>query len=64
MRNEEHFDALRHAMRQDFEWVRLEGCPDVADGLPLYKLMEGFVMQISSFEVYRDSVQLYAFVAN
>jgi len=51
-------------MRQDFEWVRLEGCPDVADGLPLYKLMEGFVMQISSFEVYRDSVQLYAFVAN
>ena len=61
MRNEEHFDALQHAMRQDFEWVKPEGCPD---GLPLYKLMEGFVMQISSFEVYRDSVQLYAFVAN
>jgi hypothetical protein len=64
VRIEEHFDALQHAMRQDFEWVRPEGCPDAADGLPLYKLIEGFVMQIPSFEVYGDSVQLYAFVAN
>ena len=38
VRNEEHFDALQYAMRQDFEWVRPEGCPDC---LPLYKLMKG-----------------------
>ncbi|XP_062200860.1 uncharacterized protein LOC133903478 [Phragmites australis] len=48
VRNEEHFDPLRHAMRQDFEWVRPEGCPD---GLPLYRLMKGdcqrLAMQVS-----------------
>ncbi|KAK3157494.1 hypothetical protein QOZ80_2AG0123280 [Eleusine coracana subsp. coracana] len=51
LRNEEHFDALRSAMRHDFEWVRPEGCPD---GLPLYRLMKGdcqrLAMQISCFQ--------------
>ncbi|ONM35895.1 nitroreductase family protein [Zea mays] len=51
VRNEEHFDALQRAMRQDFEWVQPEGCPD---GLPLYRLMKGdcqkFAMQISCFQ--------------
>ncbi|KAJ1270714.1 hypothetical protein BS78_06G073100 [Paspalum vaginatum] len=51
VRNEEHFDALKHAMRQDFEWVRSEGCPD---GLPLYRLMKGdcqkLAMQISCLQ--------------
>ncbi|TVU31257.1 hypothetical protein EJB05_22938, partial [Eragrostis curvula] len=51
LRNEEHFDALRSAMRQDFEWVRPEGCPD---GLPLYRLVKGdcqrLAMQISCFQ--------------
>jgi hypothetical protein len=55
VRNEEHFDALQHAMRQDFEWVKPEGCPD---GLPLYRLMRGdcqkFAMQVSCFQVYGD----------
>ena len=53
VRNEEHFGALQRAMRQDFEWVRPEGCPD---GLPLYRLMKGdcqrLAMQISCFQVY------------
>jgi SagB-type dehydrogenase family enzyme len=52
VRNEEHFDALRHAMSQDFEWARPEGCPD---GLPLYRLFEGdletLAMQISCSQV-------------
>ncbi|KAF8723095.1 hypothetical protein HU200_022248 [Digitaria exilis] len=51
VRNEEHFGALQRAMRQDFEWVRPEGCPD---GLPLYRLMKGdcqrLSMQISCFQ--------------
>ncbi|KAF7077581.1 hypothetical protein CFC21_082118 [Triticum aestivum] len=51
VRNEEHFDTLRHAMRQDFEWARPEGCPD---GLPLYRLMKGdcqrLAMQISCMQ--------------
>ncbi|CAL4917173.1 unnamed protein product [Urochloa decumbens] len=51
VRNEEHFGALQRAMRQDFEWVRPEGCPD---GLPLYRLMKGdcqrVAMQISCFQ--------------
>ncbi|KAB8112292.1 hypothetical protein EE612_050449 [Oryza sativa] len=51
VRNEEHFDMLRRAMRQDFEWERPEGCPD---GLPLYRLMKGdcqqIAMQISCFQ--------------
>ncbi|XP_039830274.1 uncharacterized protein LOC120691294 isoform X3 [Panicum virgatum] len=51
VRNEEHFGALQRAMRQDFEWVRPEGCPD---GLPLYRLMKGdcqrLAMQISCFQ--------------
>ncbi|WVZ85378.1 hypothetical protein U9M48_032314 [Paspalum notatum var. saurae] len=51
VRNEEHFDALKHAMRQDFEWVRPEGCPN---GLPLYQLMKGdcqrLAMQISCLQ--------------
>ncbi|KAL5230686.1 hypothetical protein ABZP36_029462 [Zizania latifolia] len=51
VRNEEHFDTLRSAMRQDFEWARPEGCPD---GLPLYRLMKGdcqrLAMQISCFQ--------------
>ncbi|KAL6851865.1 hypothetical protein ACP4OV_020050 [Aristida adscensionis] len=51
VRNEEHFDALRRATRQDFEWVKPEGCPD---GLPLYRLMKGdcqrLAMQISCFQ--------------
>ncbi|CAD6235639.1 unnamed protein product [Miscanthus lutarioriparius] len=51
VRNEEHFDALQHAMRQDFEWVKPEGCPD---GLPLYRLMKGdcqkLAMQVSCFQ--------------
>ncbi|GJN20519.1 hypothetical protein PR202_gb07908 [Eleusine coracana subsp. coracana] len=51
LRNKEHFDALRSAMRHDFEWVRPEGCPD---GLPLYRLMKGdcqrLAMQISCFQ--------------
>lgn len=56
VRNQEHFDALRSAMRQDFEWVRPEGCPD---GLPLYRLMKGdcqrLAMQISCFQVFEDA---------
>uniref|UniRef100_A0A453N2Q5 Nitroreductase domain-containing protein n=1 Tax=Aegilops tauschii subsp. strangulata TaxID=200361 RepID=A0A453N2Q5_AEGTS len=51
VRNEEHFDTLRNAMRQDFEWARPEGCPD---GLPLYRLMKGdcqrLAMQISCMQ--------------
>lgn len=51
VRNEEHLDKLRRAMRQDFEWARPEGCPD---GLPLYRLMEGdcqrLAMQISCLQ--------------
>ncbi|CAN6310783.1 unnamed protein product [Urochloa humidicola] len=51
VRNEEHFGALQRAMRQDFEWVRPEACPD---GLPLYRLMKGdcqrLAMQISCFQ--------------
>lgn len=35
VRNEEHFNQLRLAMRTEFEWARPEGCPD---GLPLYRL--------------------------
>ncbi|KAK8939872.1 hypothetical protein KSP40_PGU014106 [Platanthera guangdongensis] len=38
VRNEEHFDRLRGAMRTEFEWGRREGCPD---GLPLYRLAAG-----------------------
>ncbi|XP_078448060.1 nitroreductase family protein [Wolffia australiana] len=38
VRNEEHFDSLRSAMRAQFEWVKPEGCPD---GLPLYRLAAG-----------------------
>jgi len=45
-------------MRQDFEWVRPEGCPDAADGLPLYKLMEGFVMQIRALR-YMEILSSY-----
>ncbi|XP_047045493.1 uncharacterized protein LOC124649968 [Lolium rigidum] len=51
VRNEDHFDTLRHAMRQDFEWARPEGCPD---GLPLYRLLKGdcerLAMQISCLQ--------------
>lgn len=38
VRNEEHFDGLRRAMRDDFEWVKPEGCPE---RLPLYRLAKG-----------------------
>lgn len=61
VRNEEHFDTLRRAMKQDFEWARPEGCPD---GLPLYRLMKGdcqrLAMQISCFQVY-EYVKCFCF---
>ncbi|PKA46566.1 hypothetical protein AXF42_Ash012699 [Apostasia shenzhenica] len=38
VRNEDHLDWLKMAMRPEFEWVRPEGCPD---GLPLYRLARG-----------------------
>ncbi|KAK8939975.1 hypothetical protein KSP40_PGU015603 [Platanthera guangdongensis] len=38
VRNEEHFDRLRGAMRMEFEWAKPEGSPD---GLPLYRLAAG-----------------------
>uniref|UniRef100_J3N1G0 Nitroreductase domain-containing protein n=2 Tax=Oryza brachyantha TaxID=4533 RepID=J3N1G0_ORYBR len=51
VRNEEHFDTLQRAMKQDFDWERPDGCPD---GLPLYRLMKGdcqrLSMQISCFQ--------------
>ncbi|XP_065005020.1 uncharacterized protein LOC135636851 isoform X1 [Musa acuminata AAA Group] len=38
VRNEEHLDRLKSAMRSEFEWERPEGCPA---GLPLYRLARG-----------------------
>jgi SagB-type dehydrogenase family enzyme len=68
LRNEEHFESLRSAMRQDFEWVRPEGCPD---GLPFYRLMKGdfqrLAMQVSCFQVSLIlllQVELNSFITN
>ncbi|XP_078151974.1 nitroreductase family protein [Carex rostrata] len=38
VRNEDHFDSLKKAMRSEFEWVRPDKCPA---GLPLYRLAKG-----------------------
>ncbi|KAJ0968700.1 hypothetical protein J5N97_021577 [Dioscorea zingiberensis] len=35
VRNEDHFQSLKRAMKQEFEWKRPMGCPA---GLPLYRL--------------------------
>lgn len=44
VRNEDHLEELKTAMRPDFEWKKPEGCPDE---LPLYKLASGDCQQIS-----------------
>uniref|UniRef100_A0A0D6QVA1 Nitroreductase domain-containing protein n=1 Tax=Araucaria cunninghamii TaxID=56994 RepID=A0A0D6QVA1_ARACU len=38
VRNSDHFDALRRAMRSEFEWDKPAGCPP---GLSLYRLAAG-----------------------
>ncbi|OAY74692.1 hypothetical protein ACMD2_09314 [Ananas comosus] len=44
VRNEDHFDALKCAMRPEFEWERPDGCPD---GLPLYRLARGDCQELA-----------------
>nr|XP_010934062.1 uncharacterized protein LOC105054269 [Elaeis guineensis] len=44
VRNEDHFDSLRRAMRSQFEWVKPEGCPA---GLPLYRLARGNCQELA-----------------
>lgn len=53
VRNEDHFDSLKKAMRSEFEWVRPDKCPA---GLPLYRLAKGdcqdLAKQLSCIQVY------------
>lgn len=53
VRNEEHLDTLKRAMRPDFEWVKPEGCPAM---LPLYRLATGncerLAKQLSCHQVH------------
>ncbi|XP_072954280.1 uncharacterized protein [Typha angustifolia] len=44
VRNEGHLDALRRAMRTEFEWTKPDGCPD---GLPLYRLARGDCQELA-----------------
>ena len=44
VRNEEHLDELKQAMRPQFEWEKPEGCPD---GLPFYRLALGDCQDIA-----------------
>lgn len=54
VRNEDHLDTLRQAMRPEFEWEKPDGCPD---GLPLYRLAGGdcqdLAKQLSCHQVFR-----------
>lgn len=53
VRNEEHLDRLRKAMRSEFEWDKPEGCPAM---LPLYRLARGdcreLAKQLSCHQVW------------
>ncbi|KAD4178095.1 hypothetical protein R6Q59_021628 [Mikania micrantha] len=44
VRNEEHYDVLKKAMRSDFKWEKPEGCPPE---LPLYELARTDCMKLS-----------------
>ncbi|KAM0946661.1 putative nitroreductase [Dioscorea sansibarensis] len=44
VRNEDHFESLKQAMRQEFEWERPIGCPA---GLPLYRLAKGDCQELA-----------------
>lgn len=44
VRNEEHYDSLKRAMRGEFEWEKPQGCPD---SLPLYRLASGDCQELS-----------------
>ncbi|KAH7664780.1 FMN-dependent nitroreductase-like protein, partial [Dioscorea alata] len=44
VRNEDHFESLKQAMRQEFEWERPTGCPA---GLPLYRLAKGDCQELA-----------------
>ncbi|XP_042385337.1 uncharacterized protein LOC121976961 [Zingiber officinale] len=44
VRNEEHLDRLKKAMRSEFEWDKPEGCPAM---LPLYRLARGDCGELS-----------------
>lgn len=44
VRNEDHFESLKRAMRQEFEWDRPTGCPA---GLPLYRLAKGDCQELA-----------------
>lgn len=44
VRNEDHFDCLKRAMKSEFEWEKPEGCPDE---LPLYRLAKGDCQQVA-----------------
>ncbi len=45
VRNPDHQDELRGAMRDDFEWARPDGAPD---DLPLYRLLAGDARQVAT----------------
>ncbi|KAL6007930.1 hypothetical protein ACLOJK_033435 [Asimina triloba] len=44
VRNEDHFDDLKRAMRSEFKWKKPEGCPAE---LPLYMLAQGDYRQVA-----------------
>lgn len=44
VRNDDHFESLKQAMRTEFEWDKPEACPV---GLPLYRLVKGDFRKLS-----------------